>query len=256
MPAPTIRLLSPQTVNRIAAGEVIERPAAAVKELVENALDAGARRVEVILAGGGIDRIEVIDDGSGIAQAQLALAIERHATSKLADEALVRIATLGFRGEALPSIGAAAKLTLISRPAEQDSAYKITVAGGVVSEVAPVAGAGWHPRDRRGSVLRHPGAAKIFAHAPGRGGRRRAGGLAAGACRTRSRVPAGLGCAGDVRRAGPKRGRARGCFVRARDRRRDAGAAGRARGRGAERAGGPGELIARHHGAAKFRGEW
>ena len=142
MPAPTIRLLSPQTVNRIAAGEVIERPAAAVKELVENALDAGARRVEVILAGGGIDRIEVIDDGSGIAQAQLALAIERHATSKLADEALVRIATLGFRGEALPSIGAAAKLTLISRPAEQDSAYKITVAGGVVSEVAPAAGAG------------------------------------------------------------------------------------------------------------------
>ncbi len=142
MPAPTIRLLSPQTVNRIAAGEVIERPAAAVKELVENALDAGARRVEVILAGGGIDRIEVIDDGSGIAQAQLALAIERHATSKLADEALVRIATLGFRGEALPSIGAAAKLTLISRPAEQDSAYKITVAGGVVSEVAPVAGSG------------------------------------------------------------------------------------------------------------------
>jgi DNA mismatch repair protein MutL len=134
-----IRLLSTQTVNRIAAGEVIERPAAAVKELVENALDAGARRVEVILTGGGIDRIEVIDDGAGIAAAELALAIERHATSKLGDEALVRIVTLGFRGEALPSIGAAARLTLISRPEGQSEAYKITVAGGAVGEVAPIA---------------------------------------------------------------------------------------------------------------------
>jgi DNA mismatch repair protein MutL len=140
MSAPQIRRLSAQTVNRIAAGEVIERPAAAVKELVENALDAGARRIEVILAGGGITRIEVIDDGAGIAAAELALAIERHATSKLADEALVRINTLGFRGEALPSIGAAAKLTLISRPRGQDGAYKITVAGGAVGEVMPAAG--------------------------------------------------------------------------------------------------------------------
>jgi DNA mismatch repair protein MutL len=140
MVLPAIRLLSPAIVNRIAAGEVIERPAAAVKELVENALDAGARRVEVILAGGGIARIEVIDDGCGMASAQLALAIERHATSKLADETLVRIATLGFRGEALPSIGAAAKLTLVSRPEGQDSAYKISVAGGAVGEVMPAAG--------------------------------------------------------------------------------------------------------------------
>jgi DNA mismatch repair protein MutL len=137
---PAIRRLSSHTVNRIAAGEVIERPAAAVKELVENALDAGASRIEIILAGGGIDRIEVIDNGAGIAAAELALAIERHATSKLSDEALVRIATLGFRGEALPSIGAAAKLTLISRPAAQDSAYRISVAGGDVSEVAPASG--------------------------------------------------------------------------------------------------------------------
>jgi DNA mismatch repair protein MutL len=134
-----IRLLSPQTVNRIAAGEVIERPAAAVKELVENAIDAGAARIEVILQEGGIARIEVIDDGNGIPQAELALAIERHATSKLADEALVHIATLGFRGEALPSIGAAAKLTLISRPRGQDSAFCIKVAGGEVSPIAPIA---------------------------------------------------------------------------------------------------------------------
>jgi DNA mismatch repair protein MutL len=140
-----IRLLSAQTINRIAAGEVIERPAAAVKELVENALDAGASRIEVILGGGGIERIEVIDDGAGIPAGELALAIERHATSKLADAALVQISTLGFRGEALPSIGAAARLTLISRPAGQDSAYKITVAGGEVGEVAPV-GAGFGTR--------------------------------------------------------------------------------------------------------------
>ncbi|HUM07483.1 MAG TPA: DNA mismatch repair endonuclease MutL, partial [Acidocella sp.] len=92
------------------------------------------------LAGGGIERIEIIDDGCGIAQEQLALAIERHATSKLADEALVRITTLGFRGEALPSIGAAARLTLISRPAGQDSAYRINVSGGAVSEVSPAPG--------------------------------------------------------------------------------------------------------------------
>jgi DNA mismatch repair protein MutL len=134
-----IRLLSPQTVNRIAAGEVIERPAAAVKELVENAIDAGAARIEVILEEGGIARIEVIDDGCGIPAAELGLAIERHATSKLTDEALVRIATLGFRGEALPSIGAAARLTLISRPRGQNAAFCIKVAGGEITPVAPAA---------------------------------------------------------------------------------------------------------------------
>jgi DNA mismatch repair protein MutL len=136
-----IRRLSAHTINRIAAGEVIERPAAAVKELVENALDAGARRIEILLTDGGISRIEVIDDGAGIAAAELPLAIERHATSKLADQGLVEIATLGFRGEALPSIGAAARLTLVSRPQGQDSAWVIKVAGGEITAPAPVAGA-------------------------------------------------------------------------------------------------------------------
>jgi DNA mismatch repair protein MutL len=137
---PRIRLLSETTVNRIAAGEVIERPAAVVKELVENALDAGAARIAVALDGGGIDRIEVTDDGSGMDAEELALAVQRHATSKLSDDNLVRIATLGFRGEALPSIGAAARLSITSRPEQAEHASVITVEGGAVSEVIPAAG--------------------------------------------------------------------------------------------------------------------
>ena len=136
-----IRLLSETTVNRIAAGEVIERPAAAVKELVENALDAGAARIGVALRDGGISRIEVTDDGIGMSGPELALAVQRHATSKLTDDDLVRISTLGFRGEALPSIGAAARLSIISRPRDADSACAIAVEGGKVSEVAPASGA-------------------------------------------------------------------------------------------------------------------
>jgi DNA mismatch repair protein MutL len=135
-----IRLLSEATINRIAAGEVIERPAAAARELVENALDAGAGRISVAIDGGGIDRIEVSDDGSGMAAAELALAVQRHATSKLTDDTLVRIATLGFRGEALPSIGAAARLSIVSRPPDADHAAGLRVEGGVVGEVGPAAG--------------------------------------------------------------------------------------------------------------------
>jgi DNA mismatch repair protein MutL len=138
---PRIRLLPESLVNRIAAGEVIERPAAAARELVENALDAGARRIAVSIAGGGIDRVEVTDDGCGMDADELALAVQRHATSKLADENLVRIATLGFRGEALPSIGAAARLSITSRTAASAHAATISVEGGNVGEVAPCAGA-------------------------------------------------------------------------------------------------------------------
>ncbi len=135
-----IRRLPEGLVNRIAAGEVIERPAAVAKELVENALDGGATRIAVRLDGGGIARIEVTDDGHGMDALALSLAVQRHCTSKLADEGLVRITTLGFRGEALPSIGAAARLSLISRPPGAAHAHRIGVEGGVVTPPAPAAG--------------------------------------------------------------------------------------------------------------------
>ncbi|GBR39644.1 DNA mismatch repair protein MutL [Komagataeibacter oboediens DSM 11826] len=137
---PVIRRLSEQVVNRIAAGEVIERPAAALKELVENAIDSGARRIQIRLDRGGIDRIDVTDDGCGMSPEDLRLAVERHCTSKLRDETLVRISTLGFRGEALPSIGAAARLTVMSRLHDSDSAWSIRVEGGAVGDVEPCAG--------------------------------------------------------------------------------------------------------------------
>src|SRR5262245_24446282 len=134
-----VRQLSEGIVNRIAAGEVVERPASVVKELVENALDAGARRIEVVTDGGGRRLIRVADDGAGMTAEDLALAVERHATSKLPDDDLLAISTLGFRGEALPSIGAVARLSIASRHATAPHAWAIAVDAGTKSEVRPAA---------------------------------------------------------------------------------------------------------------------
>ena len=138
-PAPITRL-PPLLVDQIAAGEVIERPAAAVKELLENAIDAGATRVAIRLAGGGIASIEVTDDGAGMGPEDLRLAVERHCTSKLAHRDLARITTLGFRGEALPSIGACARLSITSRPPGAAEAWRITVEGGPIAGPHPASG--------------------------------------------------------------------------------------------------------------------
>lgn len=136
---PTIRRLPEHLVNRIAAGEVVERPASALKELVENAIDAGSTQITVRIASGGLDMIEVTDDGCGMRPDEIALALERHATSKLPDEAIELVATLGFRGEALPSIGSVARLTIESRPHDAAEGWKRVVDHGTVTIDAPAA---------------------------------------------------------------------------------------------------------------------
>ncbi|SES14769.1 DNA mismatch repair endonuclease MutL [Sphingobium sp. YR768] len=130
----SIRRLPEHLVNRIAAGEVVERPASALKEIVENALDAGATRVAIRLSNGGLDRIEVSDDGCGMDSADMALALERHATSKMPDDAIENVATLGFRGEALPSIASVARLSIDSRPRGADGWNRTVDNGQLVAE--------------------------------------------------------------------------------------------------------------------------
>ncbi|MBF0862330.1 DNA mismatch repair endonuclease MutL [Gluconobacter kanchanaburiensis] len=139
-PRPTIRRLSGHVIDLIAAGEVIERPAAALKELVENAIDSGATCIVVALRAGGTDRIDVTDNGCGMSPFELELAVERHCTSKLQDDHLVQIRTLGFRGEALPSIGASARLSITSRTPDADTAWCIRVDGGVITPPQPASG--------------------------------------------------------------------------------------------------------------------
>lgn len=152
-----IRRLPETLINQIAAGEVVERPASALKELVENALDAGAGRIAIRLAAGGIDGLEVADDGHGMAPDQLRLAVERHATSKLPDDDLAAIATMGFRGEALPSIGSVATLSLTSRAPGQEG-WRLVVDNGRIIHDGPAAAA-------PGTVVRVDG---LFAAVPAR----------------------------------------------------------------------------------------
>jgi DNA mismatch repair protein MutL len=153
-----VRRLDPILVDRIAAGEVIERPAAAVKELVENALDAGARHVRVVVEAGGRKLIRVIDDGVGMSAADLALCVERHATSKLPDGDLFLIRTLGFRGEALPSIGSVARLAITTRQADAPEALQLVVEAGAKGAIRPVAA----PQGTRIEV------SELFAYTPAR----------------------------------------------------------------------------------------
>ena len=153
-----IRQLPEDLINRIAAGEVVERPASVIKELVENAIDAGARRIAITTAGGGVDLMRIEDDGVGMDEADLLLSVERHATSKLDDDGLDDIRTLGFRGEALASIGSVAELTISTRQADAETGLRLAVRHGAKSRVVPV------PMNR-GTIVE---VRELFANVPAR----------------------------------------------------------------------------------------
>ena len=154
-------------INKIAAGEVIERPASVVKELMENAIDAGATRIDVSVRQGGLEMVRVVDNGGGIPIDELPLALASHATSKLAEaDDLFRIGTLGFRGEALASIAEVSRLVLRSRTPESQSGGEIEAAGGEIGVAAPCGCPAGHGRRGAQSVLQHAGAAEVSAHRP------------------------------------------------------------------------------------------
>src|SRR6185369_12260555 len=139
MPAPRVAVLPPELASQIAAGEVVERPSSAVKELIENALDAEASRIDVEIAGGGIALLSVSDDGYGMSEADARLCVERHATSKLRTFAdLTQVATFGFRGEALPTIASVSRFALRSRPRHVDVGTLVQIEGGKLGLVEPV----------------------------------------------------------------------------------------------------------------------
>ncbi|MBP9693764.1 MAG: ATP-binding protein, partial [Alphaproteobacteria bacterium] len=125
-----IRILSDRLVNQIAAGEVVERPSAVIKELVENSIDAGATEISIWIRDGGVAFIKIVDNGCGIAKDEIRVALMRHATSKLADENLLHISTMGFRGEALPSIASVSRFSITSRQKEAEEAWSLTLEAG------------------------------------------------------------------------------------------------------------------------------